>query len=129
MAIPDNAIEVMAYLILIVNGLVDSLVAPIFDRLKWDKFWLKYAAWAMSGGMAYLTGLNVFATTMPDYPLVGHILTAVFAGVIVGVGANKLHDVTDKPSVTTANYTITGSGGKLSGVVFQPNTTGSNDRD
>ena len=95
MAIPENTLQVLAYLLLLVNGLTDALISPIFDKFKMDKFWLKYIVWAEAGGMAYLTGLNVFSDAMAAYPLVGRILTAVFAGVIVGVGANKLHDATD----------------------------------
>lgn len=74
------------------NRLVAALITPIFDKYGWDKFWLMFVSWALSGVFVWLTGVNLFAAYIPN-ALVGKVLTAVVAG----GGANLLHDLTDKP--------------------------------
>ena len=79
-------------MMVLANRLVAALITPIFDKYGWDKFWLMFVSWALSGVLVWLTGVNLFAAYIPNV-LVGKILTAVVAG----GGANLLHDLTDKP--------------------------------
>lgn len=95
-------LELLFYLVLLVNRLVAAFAQPLFERLKWDKFWLMYIAWALAGILVFLTGINLFTTVFPGQ-LVGLILTAV----CVGGGANILYDATDNKPVLAA--TLTGS--------------------
>lgn len=80
---------VLGFMVL-ANRLVAMLIDPLFDKFKWDKFWLMYPSWILSGVFVWLAGVNLFATFIPSQ-LVGQILTAVVAG----GGANLLHDLTD----------------------------------
>ena len=75
------------------NRLVEMLVTPLFDKYGWDKFWLMYPSWILSGVFVWFTGLNLFATFIPS-PIIGQILTAVVAG----GGSNLLHDLIDRPA-------------------------------
>lgn len=79
-------------MMVLANRLVAALITPIFDKYGWDKFWLMFVSWALSGVFVWLTGVNLFAAYIPNV-LVGKVLTAVVAG----GGANILHDLTDKP--------------------------------
>lgn len=79
-------------MMVLANRLIAALVTPLFEKYGWDKFWLMYPAWIVSGLFVWLTGVNLFAALIPS-ELVGKILTAVVAG----GGANLLHDITDKP--------------------------------
>jgi hypothetical protein len=70
------------------NRLVEALITPIFEKYELDRFWLMYIAWAVSGVLVALSGVNLFAEIMPS-AIVGQVLTAVVAG----GGANLLHDI------------------------------------
>ena len=82
---------VVVGMMVLANRLVEMLVTPLFDKYGWDKFWLMYPAWILSGVFVWVTGVNLFAAFIPD-PLIGKILTAIVAG----GGANLLYDLTDK---------------------------------
>jgi len=90
MPITDPVAELTAalFLALVANRLTEALIVPIFDRLKWDKFWLLYVAWVVSGLLVAFTGANLFAAYIPS-PIIGQILTAIVAG----GGANFLADL------------------------------------
>lgn len=81
-------------MMVLANRLVAALITPIFDKYGWDKFWLMFVSWALSGVFVWLTGVNLFAAYIPN-ALVGKVLTAVVAG----GGANLLHDLTDVSDV------------------------------
>ena len=36
-------------MMVLANRLVAMLVTPVFDKYGWDKFWLAYPAWILSG--------------------------------------------------------------------------------
>ena len=36
-------------MMVLANRLVEMLVTPLFDKYNWDKFWLMYPAWILSG--------------------------------------------------------------------------------
>ena len=80
-------------MMVLANRLVAMLVTPIFDKYSLDKFWLAYPAWILSGVFVWFTGVNLFASFIPN-ALIGQILTAIVAG----GGSNLLHDLTDKPN-------------------------------
>ena len=79
-------------MMVLANRLVAMLVTPIFDKYELDKFWLAYPAWILAGVFVWFTGVNLFASFIPN-ALIGQILTAIVAG----GGSNLLHDITDKP--------------------------------
>lgn len=78
-------------MMVLANRLVAALVTPIFEKYDWDKFWLMYPSWILSGVFVWLTTVNLFAGVIPNQ-LIGQILTAIVAG----GGANLLHNLTDK---------------------------------
>jgi hypothetical protein len=85
-------VEVVALylgLVTLVNRIVAGFFAPIIDKLKIDKFYLMYVSWVLGAFIVYTTGFNLFVDLIPN-PLIGEIFTAV----VVGGGANILHDVT-----------------------------------
>ena len=84
-------LETVVGLTVLVNRLVEALVTPIFEKMGWDKFWILYIAWVVSGAFVFPTGLNLFSEFIPNM-LVGQLLTAIVAG----GGANLLHNLTDK---------------------------------
>lgn len=86
-------------MMVLANRLVAMLVTPIFDKYDWDKFWLAYPAWILAGVFVWFTGVNLFASSIPN-ALIGQILTAIVAG----GGSNLLHDLTDKPSNLVAVF-------------------------
>ena len=88
-----TVLGVVIGMMVLANRLVAALVTPLWDKYGWDKFWLMYPAWILAGVFVWFTGLNLFATFIPN-ELIGKILTAIVAG----GGSNLLHDLTDKPS-------------------------------
>ena len=88
---PEVLAIVIGFMVL-ANRLIAALVTPLFEKYNWDKYWLMYASWVLSGILVWLAGVNLFAAFIPG-ELIGNILTAVVAG----GGANLLHDLTDKP--------------------------------
>lgn len=86
----QEILAVVIGLMVLSNRLVEALITPIFDKFGWDKFWIMYIAWVVSGLFVVPTQLNLFADIMPNI-LIGQILTAIVAG----GGANLLHNLTD----------------------------------
>lgn len=86
-------------MMVLANRLVAMLVTPVFDKYGWDKFWLAYPAWILSGVFVWFTGVNLFASFIPN-ALIGQILTTIVAG----GGSNLLHDLTDKPDSLIAVF-------------------------
>lgn len=98
------------FLALIVKSIVAALTAPI--KQKWpnaDLWWLIYPSWVIGGVIAYSASLNLLSEA-PGLsqldPQMGRLLTAV----IIGGGANLLHDIFDKPSTTTLTSELKGPG-------------------
>ncbi len=81
-------IIILGALAVVVNRFVEGFIKPLFEKFSLDKFWLMYIAWILAGILVFLTDANVFAQAMPKYPLIGQIMTAIFAG----GGANILAD-------------------------------------
>ena len=94
-------------MMVLANRLVAALVTPIFEKYGWDKFWLMYPSWILSGVFVWFTGLNLFAPFIPN-ALIGQILTAVVAG----GGANMLHDLTDSPTLSVFGISVGDEGNR-----------------
>ena len=88
-------------MMVLANRLVAALVTTLFDKYGWDKFWLMYPAWIVAGVFVWYTGLNLYATFIPN-ELIGKILTAIVAG----GSSNLLHDLTDKPDNLMAVFNM-----------------------
>lgn len=78
-------------MVALVNAVVEALVKPITDHFEVPGIILMYVSWAVSAVVIFMTGLNIFASVIPP-PLAGQVLTAL----VVGRGANFLHDLMDK---------------------------------
>jgi uncharacterized membrane protein HdeD (DUF308 family) len=91
MTFEPAVLAVVIGFMILANRLVAMLVTPIFDKYEWDKFWLMYVAWVISGVLVFLAGVNLFEAFIPN-ELIGKILTSVVAG----GGANLLYDLTDQ---------------------------------
>lgn len=106
---------------LVVERVVAAVMAPIKARVKktnpdYDWWWLIYLSWGVGSVLAFAAGINLLGTLLPTLnPTVGLVLTAV----IVGGGANLIHDIFDKPAATTLTA-ISELGGTLSAVVSTP---------
>jgi len=87
-----NLLGIVIGMMVLANRLVAMLVTPLFGKYGWDKFWLASPGWILAGVFVWFTGVNLFATFIPN-ALIGQILTAIVAG----GGSNLLHDLTDKP--------------------------------
>lgn len=96
---PANILIIAAFMATIANRLVAGLVTPVFEKFGLDKFWLTYISWLVGGLLVWATGVNLFASYIPD-PLTGQILSAVIAG----GGANLLHDLFDTESDGSLGY-------------------------
>jgi len=86
----DANLVTAAFLATVTNRLVEGFIKPVFDKYKWDTFWLMYVAWVIGGGLVLATGIDLFAGVFV-YPLIGQVLTALVAG----GGANLLNDLFD----------------------------------
>lgn len=85
-------VAIVGFLATVAEAIVEGFIAPVFDRyekMKPHKFWLMYAAWGVSFVLVLLSGVNLFAEFIPDYAMVGRVLTAIVAG----RGSNFLHDL------------------------------------
>lgn len=85
-----DTLVIALFLVVVANRLVEALIVPVFDKFNLDKFSVQYVAWAVGGGLVWLSGVNLFTAYLPD-PLAGQILTAVLSG----GGATLLHDIFD----------------------------------
>jgi hypothetical protein len=79
----------------VIERLVEAVIAPLFDKFKWDRFWLLYIAWAVGGGLAWATGLNALPV-FAESAVVGRVLTCM----LVGLGSSFIYDLVDnQPSL------------------------------
>jgi hypothetical protein len=78
-------------LMVLTNRFVEGFITPLFDKFGWNKFWLIYVAWILSGAFVFASGMNVFSEMIPNQ-LLGQIITALLGG----GGANIFHDLTDR---------------------------------
>jgi hypothetical protein len=91
---PGSTLVVALFLATVANRLVEALVVPLYERFKWDRFSILYISWVVAGLLVWISGVNLFATYLPNNLLAGQILTAIVAG----GGANFIADLFDRPS-------------------------------
>ena len=90
MVFDAGILSIVIGFMVLANRLIEALITPLFDKYALDKFWLMYIAWAVSGVLVWLSGVNLFVEYIPNV-LIGQALTAIVAG----GGANLLHDLVD----------------------------------
>lgn len=94
-----SMVSIISGIAILTNRFVTALVTPLFDKYEWKRLYIMYIAWALSGLIVWLTGVNLFETLFEEkYVMAGKILTAIIAG----GGANLLHDLTDKKDLKIA---------------------------
>jgi uncharacterized membrane protein HdeD (DUF308 family) len=98
---PIASLTIALFLATVANRLTEALIVPIFDKQKWDKFWLMYISWIVAGALVALAGVNLFGAYVPN-PVVGQILTALVAG----GGANFIADLFNRPATGPAQPTL-----------------------
>jgi hypothetical protein len=91
MVFEAQVLAVVIGFMVLANRLVEMLVTPLFEKFEWDKFWIMYVAWIVSGALVAFTQLNLFEAFIPNQ-IIGMVLTAI----VSGGGANMLHDITDQ---------------------------------
>ena len=95
----ENVLTNAVLLSVLGNRIVDGLITPIFDRFKWDKFWILYVSWAVCGVVAALGEVNLLSGILPDVIwgfLPGRVVGIVLTAIIGGGEANLIHDVFDR---------------------------------
>lgn len=55
-----NVLLALAVLSGTIQQLVNKVVKPVWERLKWDSFWYAYVAGAIAAPIVWFTELNVF---------------------------------------------------------------------
>ena len=108
---PMSPLLLAAFLAFVIERIISVLVAPIFDRLKWDKFFLLYVGLAAGVALVLAIDLNIFMVeTGPEEanlltplfnPTVGKILTCI----IVGGGSDLLLSITSWASTVSKQIT------------------------
>lgn len=83
-----GALPTAFFLAVLVNRLIAYFLTPLVEHQGWNKTFLMYAAALLGFALAMLAEVNLLPLIFPN-PLVGRIVT----GVIVGGGANLIHDV------------------------------------
>jgi hypothetical protein len=96
-------LAVALFLSLVVNRIVAYFATPIFEARKWDKRWLMYVSALVGLLLSWAANLNLLPGLFPN-PLVGMIVTAV----IVGGGANLIHDIIDSIGGAFGGTLLTG---------------------
>lgn len=85
-----------AFLIVASNRIVEGLFKPLFERFKWDDFWLMYVSWAVGGLLVSLGEINLFVTVLPEAiwgVLPGRVVGIVLSALVAGGGANLINDL------------------------------------
>jgi hypothetical protein len=98
-----GVLAVALFLSLMVNRVVAYFATPIFEAQKWDRKWLMYVAALVGLALSWLANLNLLPGLFPN-PLVGMLVTAV----IVGGGANLIHDIIEALGSAFAGTLLTG---------------------
>ena len=84
-----DALAIALFLSIATNRIIEAITAPVKQKFPaLDMWWLVYIAWLVGGGLAYLSGVNLFGAYLPD-PLTGRILTAI----VTGGGSNLIADL------------------------------------
>jgi sterol desaturase/sphingolipid hydroxylase (fatty acid hydroxylase superfamily) len=98
LAISVTAIMKGGFLMIVANRIVAGLIVPIFEKKQWDKFYVMYVSWAISGLLASLGEINLLASILPTTIwgfLPGRVVGIVITAIVAGGGANLIDDLVD----------------------------------
>jgi hypothetical protein len=87
-----QAVAVVVFLALVNNRLIEYFLVPLFEHYRADKKWLLYVAAVTGFALGMLATADPFAPGMFIHPMVSKVVTAL----LIGGGANLIHDVMDK---------------------------------
>jgi uncharacterized membrane protein YjjP (DUF1212 family) len=86
----ETAIAAALFLALCNERIINALITPIFDKAKWDKFWITYISLITGAALSVIANINLFYDLLPRmHPTAGLVLTAI----VIGGGSNLLHDL------------------------------------
>jgi hypothetical protein len=94
--IPVKALAAAILLSVVANRLVEGLVKPVYDRLKWDHFTLMYVAWGVGALLVGLGEVNLFTDVFPELiwgAVPGHAVGIALSALVCGGGANLINDI------------------------------------
>jgi len=98
LALSVTTIMQAGFLMIVANRIVSGLIVPLFDKKEWDKFYIMYIAWLISGVLAGLGEINLFSTIFPERIwgiLPGRVVGIVLTAIVAGGGANLIDDLVD----------------------------------
>jgi hypothetical protein len=85
------------FLSLLNNRIVDFFFGQLWDKLKWDRFYLMYVAAVTGMVISILARVQLLAGVGVD---IGYWPDVILSGLIVGGGSNLIHDIFDKEPET-----------------------------
>ena len=98
MNLPTSPLLITVFMVIVANRIVEFGFKPIRgalikanESLGWLNCFTPYIAWAIAGGLVWLTEISLFGTLIPTFQ--GRVLSAILAG----GGANLLHDLFTMP--------------------------------
>ena len=98
LAISTTTLLQAGFLMIVANRIVAGLIAPIFEKRKWDTFYIMYVSWLVSGLLAALGEINLFAAIFPAMIwgiLPGGVVGIILTAIVAGGGANLIDDLVD----------------------------------
>jgi hypothetical protein len=98
LSIAITTIMQAGFLMIVANRIVSGLIVPVFDKKQWDKFYVMYVSWAISGLLAALGEINLFASIFPTVIwgiLPGRVVGIILTAIVAGGGANLIDDLVD----------------------------------
>lgn len=98
LAISTTTLLQAGFLMIVANRIVGGLIVPIFEKRNWDKFYVMYVSWLVSGLLAALGEINLFAAIFPSMIwgiLPGGVVGIILTAIVAGGGANLIDDLVD----------------------------------
>ena len=98
LALSVTTIMQAGFLMIVANRIVAGLIVPIFEKKKWDTFYVMYVSWLVSGLLAALGEINLFSTIFPALIwgiLPGRVVGIILTAIVAGGGANLIDDLVD----------------------------------
>lgn len=90
-----DTLVIAIFLATLNNRLVECLIAPAFERFGWDRFWLLYLSAGTGLTITVLAGIRLLLPVGAD---VSYWADVIISGLIVGGGANLIHDIFNQAS-------------------------------
>lgn len=83
--------EGLVALAVLIERLIESFVAPLFEKKHWDGIYLRYVAIALGVGLTVAGNLNALALA-PGLSSIHPVIGSVLTGILIGGGASLLHE-------------------------------------